>query len=184
MWRAWRREGVAEPAGHPGGGVVEDVVVRQYRYLLRTAPLDALERVHAEAIPTLSREARATLLRTLQDGLVVGMHLGPDDSAAMARLVTLGERRAAGILLRGLPPEPLRALAGAAVGAEAAFGLFAGYAAWDGLDPEVEDERPDNAGFSGTGWHAARLNPGATWQGALDGGAAGPGGALDGGVNL
>lgn len=114
----------------------EDPVVRQYRYLLRTAPGDALEHAHLEALGVLSPQDRAAVLRTVQEQLVAGLRLEPDDVPALARLVVLGERRSPGALLRHCPAEPLRRLADAALVSEAAFGLLSGYAAWDGLDPE------------------------------------------------
>ncbi|HET6693388.1 MAG TPA: hypothetical protein VFG97_03725 [Pedococcus sp.] len=114
----------------------EDPVVRQYRYFLRTAPGDALEHAHLEALGVLSPQDRAAVLRTVQEQLVAGLRLEPDDVPALARLVVLGERRSPGALLRHCPAEPLRRLADAALVSEAAFGLLSGYAAWDGLDPE------------------------------------------------
>lgn len=110
-------------------------MVRQYRYLLRTAPPDALEHVHLEALAEVSGEDRAAVLRTVQEQLVTGLRLQPDDVPALARLVGLGERRSPGALLRHGHPDVLRRLADAALESEAAFGLLTGYAAWDGEDP-------------------------------------------------
>ena len=118
----------------------EDPVVRQYRYLLRTAPGDALEHAHLEALEVLSPQERGALLRTVQEQLVAGLRLGPDDVPALAHLVVLGERRSPGALLRHCPPAVLRRLADAALVSEAAFGLLSGYAAWDGRDPEPMTE--------------------------------------------
>ena len=118
----------------------EDPVVRQYRYLLRSAPTDALEHVHLEALAEVSSDDRATVLRTVQEQLVAGLRLEPDDIPHLSRLVVLGERRSPGALLRHCPAEPLRRLADAALLSEAAFGLLTGYAGWDGLDPEPAPE--------------------------------------------
>jgi hypothetical protein len=120
----------------------EDLVVRQYRYLLRSAPTDALEHVHLEALAEVSSDDRATVLRTVQEQLVAGLRLEPDDIPHLSRLVVLGERRSPGALLRHCPAEPLRRLADAALLSEAAFGLLTGYAAWDGLDPEPAPPPP------------------------------------------
>ena len=51
---------------------VEDQVVRQYRFLLRTAPLDALEAAHADALGRMTEADRAGVLAAVQRGLVTG----------------------------------------------------------------------------------------------------------------
>ena len=134
----------------PGGsGRNEDQAVRQYRFLLRTAPVDALEAAHAEALPRVSAAARVDLLRTLQETLVAGMRLSPEDHPAVGHLMTLGERRAPGVLLSAYPAASLQSLATELITTEAVFGLFAGYAAWDGQDPEPEDDSAwGDAGFN------------------------------------
>jgi hypothetical protein len=124
----------------------EDQLVRQYRYLLRTAPLDALQSAHHEALEGLSPGVRAQVLAAIQDGLVAGQRLGADDIAAMARLVSVGERRNPRGFLDVCEPAALQALAAAVNQAEASFGLFAAYAAWDGVDPEPRDPGVDHGG--------------------------------------
>jgi hypothetical protein len=135
--RLIRRPAATPLAAQPD---VEDPVVRQYRYLLRTAPGDALEHAHLEALEVLSRQERAVVLATVQEQLVAGLRLGPDDVPALARLVVLGERRSPGALLQHCPPAVLLRLSDAALLSEAAFGLLGGYAAWDGRDPEPMTE--------------------------------------------
>jgi hypothetical protein len=44
--------------GDVGDEGAEDQAVRQYRYLLRSAPSDALEAAHAQALSRLSEQAR------------------------------------------------------------------------------------------------------------------------------
>ena len=122
-------------------------MVRQYRYLLRTAPVDALEHVHLEALARMAPEDRAAVLRTVQEQLVTGLRLEPDDVPALTRLVVLGERRSPGALLRHCDPAVLRRLADFALVSEAAFGLLTGYAEWDGFDPEPAPEE---------GWQASQ----------------------------
>jgi hypothetical protein len=118
----------------------EDPVVRQYRYLLRTAPVDALEHMHREALARMTHEDCAAVLQTVQQQLVTGSRLHPDDVQALARLVVLGERRSPGVLLRHCDTAVLRRLSDLALVSEAAFGLLTGYAAWDGRDPEPPPE--------------------------------------------
>ena len=124
----------------------EDQTVRQYRYLLRTAPLDALRVAHDEALQHLTEDFRTGVLTAVRDGLVAGQRLGPGDTAAIARLVSIGERRNPRGFLDACDPTTLHALADAVNHAGASFGLFAGYAAWDGVDPEPTGVGEDHGG--------------------------------------
>lgn len=130
----------------------EDLVVRQYRYLLRTAPADAMEHAHVEAIESLDEDCRAALLRAVQSGLVAGLRLSPLDVQQLAHLITLGERRRPGAFLGTCDARSLRALADGVVLAEASFGLFGGYAGWDGAEPIAPEEGWSDGGF-GEHWH-------------------------------
>lgn len=124
----------------------EDQSVRQYRYLLRTASLDALQAAHHEALDHLDERQRALVLAAVRDGLVAGQRLAPGDTGAIARLVSIGERRDPRAFLDACDPAALHALADAVNLAEAAFGLFSGYAAWDGADPQPRDVGVDHGG--------------------------------------
>lgn len=163
-----------------GNGANEDPVVRQYRFLVRTAPLDALEAVNVEALTALDGAGRSTVLTTVQEQLVAGLRLQPDNVPAIARLVTLGERRSPGALLRHCPAGALRRLADAALASEAAFGLLTGYADWDGADPEPSKEEELDKDFHSR-WHDARLNPGVEWNSAVSPNPGGLAGGFDAG---
>jgi hypothetical protein len=126
--------------------MLEDQTVRQYRYLLRTAPLDALQAAHHDALDRLTADQRAAVLSAVQRGLVAGQRLSPSDTTAIARLVSLGERRDPRGFLDACAPAVVHALADAVNQSEAAFGLFAGYASWDGLDPDPADVGVDHGG--------------------------------------
>lgn len=134
-------------------GAAEDQTVRQYRYLLRTAPADALEHAHVEALTMIGPHARQIVLNTVQAELLTGAHLKPDDVTALAHLCTSGERHRPGALTTTLPSATLHALAHEVIHSEPAFGLFGGYAAWDGSDPEPPPERDDSE--YGQRWHAS-----------------------------
>jgi hypothetical protein len=127
----------------------EDQVVRQYRYLLRTASLDALQAGHVEALEHLDESQRTLVLAAVRDGLVAGQRLSTGDTGAIARLVSIGERRDPRAFLDACDPTVLHALADGVNHAEAAFGLFAGYAAWDGADPVPRDAGVDHGGKPG-----------------------------------
>ena len=138
-------------------------MVRQYRFLLRTAPLDALEAAHAEALPVLDEQVRALVLIAAQDHLVAGLRLGPGDTARLAHLVALGERRSPGAFIGACDADALQELAQSVIDTEAVFGLFGGYAVWDGAEPEPPVVVADMAGFDER-WHQA-LQPPPRYQG-------------------
>jgi hypothetical protein len=131
----------------------EDQTVRQYRFLLRTAPLDALEAAHVEALTPMWRSRRSVVLRAVQEGLVAGARLDPDDVGPLAHLIALGERRRPGDFLRACPRAVLAPLAGAVIVSEAMFGRFGGYAAWDGADPDLTEVGEWADGGFGEHWH-------------------------------
>jgi hypothetical protein len=135
----------------------EDQAVRQYRFLLRTAPLDALEEAHVEVLTPMARSRRAVVLRAVQDGLVAGLRLTADDVRPIAHLVALGERRRPGDFLRACPLTALLPLAEAVLVAEAMFGRFGGYAAWDGAEAEVTEHGSWVDGGFGEHWHDALM---------------------------
>lgn len=121
--------------------------MRQYRFLLRTAPVDALEHAHAEALGAMQRPVRAAVLTGVHRGLVAGLRLDPDDTRRIAHLLVSGERRHPGDFLRACPLDALRLLAEGVLAAEASFGLFGGYAAWDGTEPAAEHGEWEQGGF-------------------------------------
>jgi hypothetical protein len=160
----------------------EDPVVRQYRFLLRVAPPDAVEVAHAEALPRLSPDQRQAVLAAVQGGLVAGQRLTPDDTAQLAHLIVLGERRSPTAFLATCEPSTLLALSQGVIHSEACFGLFGQYAGWDGADPEPEDSSAwADAGFNPDSgrWNPARKS----WQDAsgIVSGAGGGGGDGGGG---
>lgn len=145
----------------------EDQGVRQYRFLLRTAPLDALEEAHVEVLSTMARSRVALVLRGLQEGLVTGLRLGPDDVRPIAHRIALGERRRPGDFLAACPRVALLPLAEAVIVSEAMFGRFGGYAAWDGAEPELDEGAWTDGGF-GEPWHDVRETR-VLYRGALAG---------------
>ncbi|GAB3433604.1 hypothetical protein GCM10027517_00690 [Phycicoccus ginsengisoli] len=105
---------------------------------------------------------RRAVLAAVQGGLVAGQRLTPDDTAQLARLVVLGERRSPNAFLGACQPAALVALARAVIHSEECFGLFGRYAVWDGLDPEPEEEGEwAKAGFNPDSgrWNPARQVP-------------------------
>jgi hypothetical protein len=78
----------------------DQVAVERYRYLLRTAPPDELERAHAEAFERLTPEQRAIARRDLQAVVPAGEAPGTDDPQDLARVATRAELRQPGTLER------------------------------------------------------------------------------------
>lgn len=127
--------------------------MRQYRFLLRTAPLDAMEEAHVEVLARLTSARRATILRAVQEGLVTGLRSSPDDVRRVAHLLVLGERRSPGAFLSTCPHSVLVDLAQEVIVAEASFGRFGGYAGWDGSEPRPRPD-VDDSPFAQP-WHVA-----------------------------
>ena len=151
----------------------EHPVVRQYRFLLRQAPPDAVEAAHAEALTHVSDEARRVLLTAVQQGLVAGDRLQPDDTIQLAHLIVVGERRAPNAFLSTCPHDTLVTLAEAVLDSESTFGLLGPYAAWDGADPPVDAD--DDTFVARGSWNSAG-SPSKDGAGGYPGGY--PGGGL------
>jgi hypothetical protein len=107
--------------------------IERYRYMLRTAPPDDIERAHAEAFTRLTPEQRQTVLRTLSEQVPPSEVPSTDDPNAMARMATRAELRDPGTMERtfsrvsagpGLGGMFLSTLAGAFVGTAIASAFF------------------------------------------------------------
>ena len=143
-------------APRPGGSEDERAVAR-YRYLLRTAPPEQLEAIHAEAFAKLTPEQRQQLLRDLS--AVAPEEAGSSaEPADLARAATRAEMRSPGTLQntfsRGsfggagmgmggmVAGSMMGTIAGVVVGSAIANSLFGGY----DQSPEAQE-----AGDTGTG---------------------------------
>ncbi len=98
--------GAPAPSGQPyavppprGGASSEDErAIARYRYLLRTAPPEDLEKVHAEAFAQLSPEQRQMVLQRLTEDLPESERPRSDQPADLARSATRAEIRQPGSL--------------------------------------------------------------------------------------
>jgi hypothetical protein len=105
--------------------------LERYRYLLRTAPPDDIERAHEEAFGQLTPEQRASVLRQLAEH-VPPSEIGGDDPKSLARTATRAEMRQPGTIERafggagapGLGSIFLSTLAGAFVGSAIGSAIF------------------------------------------------------------
>lgn len=84
----------AEP-NRPGS---DAAAIERYRYLLRTAPPDAIEQAHAEAFAQLTPEQRRQVLEGLSADVPPQERATSDDPRALARMATRAEMRQPGTL--------------------------------------------------------------------------------------
>ena len=83
--------------GREGG---DEAAIERYRYLLRTAPPEAIEQAHAEAFAKLTPEQRRTVLTELGSQVPASERAASDDPKALARMATRAEMRQPGLLER------------------------------------------------------------------------------------
>ena len=106
--------------------------IGRYRYMLRTAPPDDIERAHEEAFQQLTPEQRATVLQELTTQVPASEASTSDDPRSLARMATRAELRQPGTMERtfggmqgpGLGGIFLSTIAGAFVGTAIADAFF------------------------------------------------------------
>lgn len=151
----------AESEGVPSG---DAQALERYRYLLRTAPPDAIEQAHAEAFAQLTPEQRAQVLRGLSAELTPDQRAaspGQDDPQSLARMATRAEVRQPGTLERAFGGRGMGAMggmmgggllssvAGAFIGSAIAHQLFGGLGDASAAEPDATrsaDEEPTDEG--------------------------------------
>ena len=85
--------------------LTDEQALQRYRYLLRTAPPEAIEQVHAEAFAQLTPEQRGQVLKELSQQVPPSERAAvpaQPDPQSLARLATRAELRQPGILERTL----------------------------------------------------------------------------------
>jgi hypothetical protein len=137
--------------------VSEDRAVARYKYLLRTAPPEQLEQIHAEAFAKLTPEQRQQLLQELSTNAPAGEQPASDNPQDLARAATRAEMRQPGYLQnafgRGsfgggmggtIMGSMMGTIAGFVIGSAIANMLFDGYAdspeAQEAGDPGPADD--------------------------------------------
>jgi len=91
----------AVPSAPPAASEDERALQR-YRYLLRTAPPETIEQVHAEAFSRLTDSQRALVYEELSRGAATGERPLSSEPATLARAATRAEMRAPGSLEKSL----------------------------------------------------------------------------------
>lgn len=85
------------------GATSEDErAIERYRYLVRTAPPETIEQVHAEAFSRLTDSQRALIYEELSRGAGTGERPLSSEPATLARAATRAELRQPGSLERSL----------------------------------------------------------------------------------
>ena len=130
--------------------------LERYKYLLRTAPPDAIEQAHAEAFAQLTQGQRAQVLRDLSEELPPGERAassGQDDPESLARMATRAEVRQPGTLERAfggrgmggmMGGSLLSSIAGAFIGSAIAHELFGGFGDAAAAEPKNSDSSDES----------------------------------------
>jgi hypothetical protein len=84
----------------------DELAIERYRYLLRTAPPESIEAVHAEAFAKLTPEQRAQVYRSLAEQAPAGERIDSDDPQILARAATRQELRSPGSMERAFAGAP------------------------------------------------------------------------------
>jgi hypothetical protein len=89
--------------GAPQAALSDEPALQRYRYLVRTAPPEAIEEAHREAFERLTPEQRDRVLRELNAAAPPNERVSGDgraDPETLARMATRAELRQPGILER------------------------------------------------------------------------------------
>lgn len=100
----------------------DEIAVERYRYLLRTAPPEAIEQVHAEAFAKLTDEQRAMIFDELSQNAPAGEQPRGRDAASLAQAATRSELRQPGTLERSFQGPSFGSMLGSSL-----LGTVAGY---------------------------------------------------------
>jgi hypothetical protein len=104
----------------------DEIAIERYRYLLRTAPPETIEQVHAEAFARLSETQRQQVLADISAGLPAAEQPRTSDPNAMARAATRAEYMNPGFMERTLGPQRQGPSFGSMVGSSI-LGTVVGY---------------------------------------------------------
>lgn len=89
------------PQARPQRQLTDDeLAVERYRYLLRTAPPETIEQVHAEAFAKLTPEQREQVYASLAEQAPAGERITDDEPQTLARAATRQEMRQPGSMER------------------------------------------------------------------------------------
>jgi hypothetical protein len=152
----------------------DEIAVERYRYLLRTAPPETIEQVHAEAFAKLTEEQRSLLFNELTEKAPAGEAPRSAEPAALAQAATRAELRQPGTMERTFQGPSFMGMVGASL-----LGTVAGYVVASAL---VSAFMPDAGADSSAdgGGEDASADSGADASGADASGADASGGDVGG----
>ncbi len=135
----------------------DERAVERYRYLLRTAPPETIEQVHAEAFSKLNDSQRALVYEELSKGSATGERPLSSEPATLARAATRREMREPGSIERSLAGPSFGSMVGSTLlGTVAGYvigsALVSAFLPWDGgAGSEASgDSSSDSSGDSGS----------------------------------
>jgi hypothetical protein len=100
----------------------DDIAIERYRYLLRTAPPETIEQVHAEAFEKLTPEQRRKVYEELSSNALPGEQPRGEDAQSLAAAATRSELRQPGTLERSFQGPSFLGMVGSSL-----LGTVAGY---------------------------------------------------------
>jgi hypothetical protein len=153
----------------------DELAIERYRYLLRTAPPESIEAVHAEAFAKLTPEQRQQVYRSLAEQAPAGERVTSDDPQVLARAATRQELRQPGSMERAFAGGPAGRSGGPSFGSmvgSSLLGTVAGVVIGSAIaqaflpDPGAFDAAgAEGAGDAGDGGDAAASEAGGDWGG-------------------
>ena len=127
----------------------DEQALARYRYLLKTAPPEAIEQAHAEAFAQLTPEQRRQVLQAIGEKVPAAERAmaeqGGATPQALARMATRAEIRQPGSLGSVMAGGLLSSIAGAVIGSMIARQFFADPGA-DGAQEAAEPSQDADAG--------------------------------------
>jgi len=125
----------------------DEIAVERYRYLLRTAPPEAIEQVHAEAFAKLTEEQRTLIYTELSQNAPAGEAPRGTDAKSLAQAATRSELRQPGTLERSFQGPSFGSMVGSTL-----LGTVAGYVIGSAIVSSFmpNDFGGDQAGDSGS----------------------------------
>ncbi|KAF2413727.1 hypothetical protein B1729_08245 [Microbacterium sp. B35-04] len=161
-----------QPPGMQPPRSEDEIAIERYRYLLRTAPPETIEQVHAEAFGRLTEPQRQQVLAELSAGLPSAEQPRSSDPQTMARAATRAEYLNPGFMERTLGPQRQGPSFGSMLGSSI-LGTVVGYVIGSALvssflAPTFADDPGNQDGSSGEGADAGGETGGDT--GAADAG--------------
>lgn len=162
----------------------DDIALEKYRYLLRTAPPETIEQVHAEAFAKLTEPQRQQVLAEMSAGLSPAEQPRSSEPQAMARAATRAEYTNPGFMERTLGPRGQTGQGGPSFGSmmgSSLLGTVAGYVIGSAIVSSFMAPAFADGGAADSGADTAAADSGSADTGSDFGGADVGGGDFGGG---